>query len=232
MCSGSDWYSTFATLQQTYRSALQRMFLYLTTSTILLEAFHAMQIERQFHYHRQEQFCSALGFLIQSSSGVNYLLTLGITIFSMYTVYRKLLGDPFERAIKIKGLRIAFESLFLISIVTIPFTFTWIPFLHGNYGLAGPFCWIRGMNENCTVVGLQDQVSFYSIAETTGLISLIAAVVLAFAFCGIACKYKTVRGQQGKLVCQTLLLMCFLTTHVLTLTAGLLARYITDTTGR
>ena len=74
---------------KTYKSPLQRMFLYLTLSTIVLEALYAMQIERQFHYNGQEQFCSALGFLIQASSGVNYFFTLGITIFSMFTVFFK-----------------------------------------------------------------------------------------------------------------------------------------------
>ena len=81
------------------------------------------------------------------------------------------------------------------------------------------------------MVGSEDQLIFYIVAETIGTISILAAVILAVVYCRIACKYKAVRSQQGKLVGQTLLLMCFLTTHVLTLTAGLLARYITDTTG-
>ena len=118
---------------KTYRSPLQRMFLYLTTTTILLEAFLAIQIERQFHYPGQEQFCSALGFLIQSSGGISFMFTLGITIFSMYIVYCKLQGDPFQRLTGSKRLRITLEILFVLVAVTVPLTYHWIPFIHGNY---------------------------------------------------------------------------------------------------
>ena len=215
-----------------YRSPLQRMFLYLTTTTILLEAFLTLQIERQFHYPGQEQFCSALGFLVQISGGVSYIFTLGITVLSMYTVYKKLRGhDLFQKVAKSKQLRITMETLFVLGAIIIPLTYQWVPFIQGNYGLAGPFCWIRSIDENCIVVGGQVQLAFYITAEVLSMISLIAAVVLAIVYCRIACKYKAVRNQQTKLVRQTLLLMCFLSTHVFTLTAGLLARYITDVTG-
>ena len=216
---------------KTYRSPLQRMFLYLTTTTILLEAFLTLQIERQFHYSGQEQFCSALGFLIQSSGGISYMFTLGITVFSLYIVYKQLKSDPFQRVATSKRLRMALEMIFVLSVILIPLTYHWIPFIQGNYGLAGPFCWIRGIDENCTKVGSQEQLVFYSIAETIGTISILAAVILAVVYCRIACKYKNIKSQQSKLVRQTLLLMCFLTTHVLTLTAGLLSRYISNAVG-
>ena len=82
-----------------------------------------MQIERQFHYPGQEQFCSALGFLIQSSGGISFMFTFGITVFSMYIVYCKLQGDPFQRVTSSKRLQITLEILFVLAAVIIPLTY-------------------------------------------------------------------------------------------------------------
>ena len=219
---------------KSYKSALQRMFLYLTSTTILLEVFFTIQIERQFHYPGQEQFCSALGFFVEASGGISYMFTMGITIVSLYTVYKQLWRrDPLQRVTKSRWLRITLETSFVIFGIISILIVNSIPFAQGNYGLTGPFCWIRSFDENCTVVGLQEQLAFYVIADILSVANLAAAVILAIVYCRIACKYKAVRNKQRKLVRQTLILMCFLSTHVLTIviTGGVLVGYITNTTG-
>ena len=216
---------------KSYKSVLQRTFLYLTMTTLLLEIFHAMQIERQLEYPGQDQFCSALGFLIQTSGGVNYMLTLAITILLLYTVYEKLRGCPSPAILKSSQSRVVLEILLVLGAITISLSYQWVPFVRGNYGLAGAYCWIRGIDENCTDVGSSDQLAFYIVAETIGTVSILAMLTLAVIYCRIAYKYKTVRRQQLNLVRQNLILMCFLMTHVVFLTVGLVARYITASTG-
>lgn len=43
------------------------------------------------------------------------------------------------------------EAVYIFMIFIFPFTFNWVPFLHGAYGEAGAWCWIRVENADCSV---------------------------------------------------------------------------------
>ena len=218
--------------QKSYKNALQRSFIYLTTTTLILEVFLAMQIEHQFSYQGQDEFCSALGYLIQLSGGVNYMLTLGITFLLVYIVYKQLRRDPFPFITNSKSASRLLEVVFVTGAILIPTTYTWVPFLHENYGLAGAYCWIRGIDENCMTVGSTEQFAFYGIAEAVGLTSVVAVVGLSVVYCRLAYKYKSTRRSQLTLIRQTLILMSFLVAHVVILSIGLAVRFITQATGK
>ena len=212
-----------------YKTALQRTFIFLTTTTLILEILFAMQIERQFQYDGQNEFCSALGFLIHLVGGIYYMFALRITLLLVYIVYKQLRGDPFPILSNSRCASRFLEILFLFIAILIPSTHHWVPFLHGKFGLAGAYCWIRETDDNCKNLGDTEQLAFYGIAEAIGLTSVVAVVGLSVVYCRIAYKYKSARRQQLTLIRQTLLLMCFLVVHVVFLSAGLAARFLPAT---
>ncbi len=42
------------------------------------------------------------------------------------------------------------EIVYVLLIFVLPLTFNWIPFVHGAYGVAGPWCWIRSHHDDCS----------------------------------------------------------------------------------
>ena len=66
---------------KTWKTIHQRLFLYLTISTILYLAILTLHFEHYFDYPGQDKFCVAVGFLDEYSGMVQLFFTLGITLF-------------------------------------------------------------------------------------------------------------------------------------------------------
>ena len=154
------------------------------------------------------------------------MFALEITLLLVYIVYRQLRGDPFPILSNSRCASRFLEILFVFVAILIPSTHHWVPFLHGKFGLAGAYCWIRETDDDCKDLGITEQLAFYGIAEAIGLTSVVAVVGLSVVYCRIAYKYKLARRNQLTLIRQTLILMCFLVTHVVFLSAGLVARFL------
>ena len=110
------------------------------------------------------------------------LFSIGIIIHLLYLVFSKIKGkSPTSISQKSKTL----ELFYIVAVCIVPVTYLWFPFIHDNYGLAGAFCWMRALDENCTNVGLEDQVIFgYGFSIISGIVGVFATIAL-LVFCSL-----------------------------------------------
>ena len=213
-------------LFKAYRTVFQRMFLYLIVSAWILEAQISVRIEHQFYYEGQHHMCKMYGFLTQWSVISMFLFSLGIIIHLLYLVFSQIKGkSPTSISQKSKTL----ELFYIVAVCIVPGTYLWIPFIHDNYGLAGAFCWMRALDENCTNVGLEDQVIFgYGFSIISGIVGVFATIALLVLYCRIAQHFPEAK----KLLLRTLILVIFLLAFVLVISLALVVRLYTAITGR
>ena len=195
---------------KSYKSVLQRLFLVFTVDTVVLEILLGLQIEHRFKYQGQDQFCTALGFLIQWTGSMTYTYSLGIVIVLAITVYQTIRGYSFTETVRKK---IA-EFVLVLAAFLIPLLYIWPPFINGDYGLETAYCWIRQMDRECKRVDLSNQLQFFVISQTIELMCVFVTIVLAVLYCVLRYKYKGIGTYQVMtLLGQTLLLMTFLVCH-------------------
>ena len=195
---------------KSYKSVLQRLFLVFTVDTVILEILLGLQIEHRFKYQGQDQFCTALGFLIQWTGSMTYTYSLGIVIVLAVTVYQRIRGYSISETV---WKRIAEFTIILVAFLT-PLLYIWPPFINGDYGLETAYCWIRQTDKECNRVDLSDQLQFFIISQTIELVCVFVTIVLTVLYCVLRCKYKGVGTYQVMtLLGQTLILMTFLVCH-------------------
>ena len=67
-------------------NTLQRLFLYLTISTVFYTGVLSLHLQHYFRFEFQETFCEVVGVLDQYTGSVQLLLTLGITVVLFHKV--------------------------------------------------------------------------------------------------------------------------------------------------
>ncbi len=113
-------------------------------------------------------------------------------------------------------------------ILLFPLTYLWIPFLHDNYGLSGASCWMRALDDNCTNVGLVDQLVFaYGAYEGVGLVAIFVTLTISIVYCRVAYAYPDAK----RLIRRTLSLTGFLIAYVVVISIPLAIRLNTGITG-
>ena len=214
-----------------HTSTLQRLFLYLTIVTVIQEACITMNVEHQFQYNGQETFCEWIGIVSQWTGTMVYLVTLGIIIYLVYKVCEQFKKDSFPRLLRSKYFRVVMECFFVIIVLMIPLTFLWVPYIHHDFGLAGAWCWMRTINDNCTSVGFEDQLIYaYSIYQGVGVFGVIVTIVLSVVFCRLVYKYQERRQLHMITLRRTLILMGFFVASVMVETVGFGLRLYTGVT--
>ena len=122
----------------------QRLIIYLTCSAL----FHSICLSLQpmsYNYKNEEAensvllnvSCMATGFLVQYSSWVELLFTLVVTVHLVLL--------SFKKDYKWK------ELGYILFPIILPLVFSWIPFLHKNYGMYGAWCWIQKDDLKCNI---------------------------------------------------------------------------------
>ena len=199
-----------------YKSTLQRLFFHLSIVTLLQEMALVMQMEHLWQYPDQKTFCTLLGFFITWTGSMVYLFTFQTTLFLMYKVYEQFRGELFPGISQSRWCRSTLEICFALTMILFPVVYLWVPFSHGNFGLAGAWCWMRTINEDCISVGFVDQLLYvYILVGGVNIFSVVSTLVLAIIFCRLARNYTEIRHQHWNRVKKTLVLMAFLIASVL-----------------
>ena len=213
-----------------YKTTLQRLFLYITTMTALEEIAFSLAIEHQFDYPKQTVICMFVGFLLEWTVSITNYLILCKIFFLLYVVCSNLRGSPLKctSPAKRKWMFALLEIGCVIFSILFPLTYLYVPFMHKTYNLAGGWCWIRTINEQCKNVGLKDQIVLgYGIFEGVGLLSIVLTSLFAVIYCRQAYIHKVVRHQHLITLRQTLFLLGFLVASVVALSLGFAVRIYT-----
>ena len=206
----------FLVLYKAYSSTLQRLFFHLMIVTCLHNVSFVIQIEHQFQYRGQTQFCEFVGFLDMWTSTMVYNFIIGINVFLVYTVYRQLRGDPFSRLSNSKYLRLTLECSVTLLMVFLPLAYLWLPFTKGTYGVgSGPslaVCWIKDVEDDCKTIHPYSQIIYAEtiLIGTACVVHILFTFGLAFVFCRLACTYRGMRRKYVKYARDAFLLMSFL----------------------
>ncbi len=123
--------------------------------------------------------CKAQAFLTQYFLWVK----LSFTMFLLFHLF--CLAVFLKNFEKLEMLYILFSTLF-------PLTFTWIPFIHNNYDIAGAWCWIRDWKDDCAqrhyLEGIIEQFAIwygplFFFLTVSIVIALIAFSILLWRIC-------------------------------------------------
>lgn len=79
-----------------YKTTLQRLFLYITTTTVLEEVAFSLAIEHQLYYAHQDKMCVFFGFLLEWTVSITNYLILCKIFFLLYVVCSNLHGNPLK----------------------------------------------------------------------------------------------------------------------------------------
>ena len=222
----------YIVLYKAYASILQRLFLFLIITSFLSEAVKVGMIDYQWYYDQQKDVCRWLGFLNNWLNCVVFVLPLEIIMYMVFLVYCLVKNDPFPWVSRSKRTKICLEFVYITIPIVVLFAFAWGPFVHNNYGLAGPMCWIRTFkngDENCTNIGLHDQIVFgYALFEGTGIIGVFLMVVIALVYSKLAVTLRDAR----LLLRKALILITVLLVYILTISLPFFIRIYTALTGK
>lgn len=209
-----------------YNNSLERFFIYLTVVTIIQLGCIGMNIELQYDIKDGGVFCQWLAFFDQWCAIMMYLFALCISILLVCTIYSQLHSkDLFSSFRNPKKAKMCMEIMIVSLIGFCPLMVLWIPFYHNTYGSFNIACWMRIVDENCTVLefGLIDQIVFgFGAFQMISIAIIFIFISLAVQFCRYAYHYRLTRRHHLKTLCQTLFFMSFMVISALIETVGLL----------
>ena len=196
---------------------------------MIVEVVYASNVEHQYQYNGQEQVCLWVAFFTQWASSVIFFATFGITVYLLCLVTVQISGSNnclMKLGLRLKYSQYIIEGLLGFLPVILAFALAWLPYIDGDYGVAGPWCWIRFVDEKCEPIGLQNQMIFYGIYDIVGIIDIIASLIFAVVYCRLSTEFKEAR----RLLRQTLILMLFQFVHTLIVLFQTIMRIYTGST--
>ena len=85
------------------------------------------------------------------------------------------------------------ELIYALSPAVLPLLFVWVPFITGDYGKAGLWCWIRRVNDNCELVisgVIQQYTLWYGPLLLLTLINTCVIITTIIIICWKAYQFK------------------------------------------
>ena len=183
---------------QTFKTTLQRLFIYLTASVAAKLAVLAMD-----DYTNTTRYCAAVGFLNLYAGHIELCIRNGAIVYLLHYVRT---SSPGQRRTRYSmKLRVSLEVAFVVFSILFPLTYIWTPFIHDAYGRdpINPICWLRTEKSDCSKIPAGN---WYYIAlgeiplGATTVLDTILMLVIAGKYCEWACKYRNMKDVQKTLL--------------------------------
>ena len=150
---------------------------------------------------QQENFCKADGFFYEYFAGVLLLfvlvinLVLFLTVCGATTSWKCRYDATFTMpccSLKINKL----ETVLFISVFCFPLVIDWIPFTTDSYGPFGTWCWIRTLENNCSIhdPGLIEMMVI--MAAPLGFVGLLALELFIVSLCLLGYAIKNAKAKK------------------------------------
>ena len=146
-------------------------------------------------------WCVIESFLLQYSL---WVMLLSVLIVTLHLTVMVLFPSCYLKIKKLWPFYALFPWIF-------PLLIAWIPFIHGNYGISGPMCWIRAYNDDCTL-NIEGVVVAFALWFGEEFIALILNNIALVTISVILCKrayQKTMSQDYWKALKQTLPLLVY-----------------------
>ena len=168
--------------KSTYRLAMYQVLSALAFSFILMLSF--ISLNHSSDSLPFEIFCKTKAFFTVYIIWVNLLFTISLTFHLFYL------------AVFLKDLPEKMELFYVLFSTLFPLLFSWIPFIHDNYGPAAAWCWIRDWKDDCAtqnyLEGIIEQFTlWYGPLFVCLTISIIATIIIVLVLFWRVCKAKS-----------------------------------------
>ena len=190
---------------QLYKLLTHRLIINMLVSIFLFCMVAAAQFVGLWHnYWKGEHYgeCVAGGFFMEYIMWGMLLTTLMMTVhltsMVMFPLY-------YEKVAKLQPFYLAFPWI-------LPLLIVWIPFINNNYGISGPWCWIRLYNEDCSqnMKGVIEMYALWYGELVIGLIlNNIGLLVIAITLCKRSCSTNEMTLDYRKALKQALPLVIY-----------------------
>lgn len=182
-------------VSKAYTSFVQRLFLYLVTTTILVEICQASSLENLFQFSHQEMVCTVLGFMTNWVDNIASIQSLSILIWTIILAVMQLKCTHYSSVGLATRWKVIIDFSYILFVVLLPLLLIWMPLKHGNYGIAVAWCWIRAFNERCEDVGFLDQmIAGYGIYGAVGVVGIMAMTGVTIAYCRLSANFTRVKA--------------------------------------
>ena len=218
----------FLLCYKAYSTTFEQLYLYIIIATLFSELIQALGIEHQFYYEKQEKVCFWLGFVTHWTSVMVFIFAFGIILYLLCLIVTKVRGNICSLPSEFRCYQVLLELSFTLLPVLLSFAFALVPYFDDNYGLAGPWCWVRSVDDECRSVGVRDQMIYFGLYEAVGVVGLTTSLVFSIVYCKLATSLKEAKG----LLKRTLVLMGFQLGYILIVTFQLAVRLYTGLTGQ
>lgn len=192
---------------KTFSSPLQRLFLYLTTFTLLDLTNNSLNLILQpslFH----QTVCRAVGYADVCIFITSLLLVSGIGLYLLFVIYHRIQGKTLPKISKFK--MAVLEISYLLAVVAIPPVALYKKW--NLFGISGPLCWIKSYNTNTCAETDASGFELNILATYTTLMSInicIFFILKTISFL-VACRYKHMRTHHMHMAKRGSLLILFL----------------------
>ena len=129
-------------------------------------------------------------------------------------------SSPQCQFVKLKCYTVTLEIVYIVLPLIISKDFALFPYVKKSYGVAGPWCWVRSLNEHCEPSGFVTQMSFFGLYVSVGIVGMAASLVFAVT-------YFKMSKEARHLLKKTLYIMIFQFIHILVIMYNLSVRLYT-----
>ena len=152
----------------TYRLAMYQILSSLCLSLVEMSFLSLLNYDGDVVYYQVA--CKTTSFLIEYFTWIKLLFTTSL-VFHLFCL-----------AVCLKNFQ-KLEIVYVLLPILFPCLFSWIPFIHNSYGVAGAWCWIRDWKDNCAtekyVEGIIEQfVLWYGPFTISLTLSVVAVFII------------------------------------------------------
>ena len=216
---------SFLIYYKVYSSLLQRLYLYLIVSTLLSDITGVISVEHLWHYEGQDAVCVGVGLFLAWTYVLLFIFSYEIIVYLLYLVVLNITGVQLLKCgmecNRCRGVII--EIMYIAIPVLISTAFALPPFMQQKYGIAGPWCFVRSLNDDCEPSGYTTQMAFYGMYMTLGFAGIIASLIFLIVYFKLASSFRDVRH----LLKRTLYLLAFKFIHIVMILCSVVCRLYT-----
>ena len=199
--------------QKMHHTFTHRMVLYLLVYTVFQTVTYVLRVGGAFVSFVESEhftpFCIFSGFfteyIIAAQLFIQVLVTLHIGCVVVLVELRctRPLGlhylsitSAFESESSTRNAKryaVYLELIYALSPAVLPLLFVWVPFITGDYGKAGLWCWIRRVNDDCELVisgVIQQYTLWYGPLLLLTLINTCVIITTIIIICWKAYQFK------------------------------------------
>ena len=199
-------------LYKSWKTTMQKLFLYLTLFTVLNTLIKVCNVELQFDIGPSPRtaghslgFCAWIGFFTVWTDVLIELFSISLIFYLIAVTFQKLKRKQlcsFKKNLCSKRQKILMEVVFTCLLVCLPLVFIWWPFTKHLYGKTVTKCWIKSTNDNCMPLNDSNftKVTTTGIETTLHSTMAISFMALVFTFSLMHTKLRRSRAHN----CQTM----------------------------